>query len=229
MNQEMIGESAVMQALRRRILEVARSHMPCLITGETGSGKELVAWEIYKASGREPYIRQSCAGIPDGLIYAEYFGHRKGSFTGTTGGRNGKFAEADGGTLFLDEIGDFPLEHQPVLLRAMDPGEVTPLGENKSIKVDVRVIAATNRDLSELVSLGRFRKDLLFRLEGCVIEVPPLRERAEDIPLLIRHYATRAGEIREIDPEALELLVKYSWPGNVRELKYEIEGAVLRA
>ncbi len=205
-----------------------------LITGETGTGKELVARTIHSKSSRRsaPFVPVNCGAIPEGLMESELFGHTKGAFTDAVRTRNGLFQEADGGTIFLDEVGELPKELQVKLLRVLQEGEIRRVGDTKTIKVDVRVIAATSRDLEEEIKEGRFREDLYYRLNVIPIKVPPLRERKEDIELLagffLERYSCRyAKKIRGISPEAMELLLAYHWPGNVRELENVMERAVI--
>jgi anaerobic nitric oxide reductase transcription regulator len=233
---QIIGVSPVMQKLRQEIKLVARSDLAVLVTGETGTGKELVVREIHAASGRseEPLLYVNCAALPETLADSELFGHRRGAFTGATEDRPGKFEVADGGTLFLDEIGELPLSIQPKLLRALQQGEIQRVGVDRPLQVDVRVLAATNRDLAAEVQAGRFRADLLHRLQVYPITVPPLRERLEDLPLLAGTFCDLVrrrlgiGPVR-LDSQAQDLLVRYGWPGNVRELDNVLSRATLRA
>ncbi len=226
----MVGGSPGLKGVRALIDKVAPTAARVLITGENGSGKELVARAIHAASPRRqgPFIEVNCAAIPGELIESELFGHMKGSFTGAFADRPGKFELADGGTLFLDEIGDLSLAAQAKMLRALQEGEVTRVGGAKSMKVDVRVLAATNKDLEAEIAAGRFREDLLYRINVVPIEVPPLRERAADIPDLVAHFARRVVEsagiqARSFEPGAIERLQRRSWPGNVRELRNAVE------
>jgi DNA-binding NtrC family response regulator len=216
-------------ALGRR---AAASSIPVLIEGESGVGKELIARAIQGESGRaaRPFVIVNCGAISEKLVESILFGHEKGSFTGAVERHIGKFREADGGTLFLDEIGELPLEAQVKLLRALDDGEIDPVGARRPIRVNFRLISATNRDMLQLVREGRFREDLYYRLNVFPIRVPPLRERPDDVPELARHFLARfaaeeSRRIRRIGPGALELLARYAWPGNVREL----ENAMFRA
>jgi two-component system, NtrC family, nitrogen regulation response regulator NtrX len=202
--------------------------------GESGTGKELVAREVHQASrvARGPFIQVNCAAIPDDLIESELFGHEKGSFTGATEKQIGKFEQADRGTIFLDEIGDMSLKTQAKVLRVLQEGEVERLGSAKTIKVDVRVIAATNKALEEEIEQGHFREDLYFRLAVIPISVPPLRERAEDIPALVKHFAdvfSREHNVRtkRVSPAALDLLRRHRWKGNIRELRNTLERLVI--
>ncbi|HXH06336.1 MAG TPA: sigma-54 dependent transcriptional regulator [Vicinamibacterales bacterium] len=229
-----VGRSRKIQEVIRTIELVAQSRSTVLITGETGTGKELVARAIHDRSAQRemPLIKVSCAAIPETLLESELFGHVKGAFTGAVATKKGKFALADGGSIFLDEIGTMSPPLQAKLLRVLQEREFEPLGSERSQKVDVRVIAATNRDLRQLVAEGKFQEDLYYRLNVIPIALPPLRERREDIPLLVEHFiakhAQRAGRrIEGIEPEALAALQAYDWPGNVRELENTIERAVV--
>ncbi len=233
---ELLGHSRAMVHLRREIELVARSDFTVLVLGETGVGKELAARAIHAASRRRdaPLLYLNCAALPDTLAESELFGHTRGAFTGATQDRAGKFEMADGGTLFLDEIGELSPAIQPKLLRAIQEGEVQRLGSNKVVRVDARLLAATNRDLEEEVRAGRFRADLFHRLNTYPLTVPPLRERVEDIPVLAGHFceSTRrqlgVGLVR-LHPDSLQILTKYRWPGNVRELENVLSRAVLKA
>lgn len=233
---EILGTSKVIDVLRSEIELVARSDFTILILGETGVGKELVARAVHGHSGRssKPLLYLNCAALPESLAESELFGHVRGSFTGATVDRTGKFELADGGTLFLDEIGELSLEIQAKLLRAIQEGEVQRIGSEKMVKVDVRLLAATNRNLEEEVREGRFRADLFHRLNVYPVKVPPLRDRKDDIAILAGFFADRArvrlgcAQVR-ISDEALELLMTYFWPGNVRELDNVISRAVLKA
>jgi DNA-binding NtrC family response regulator len=226
-----VGTSRVMRALYERIARVALSPAPVLVTGESGTGKELVAAAVHRASGRRELLAVNCGAIPDQLLESELFGHVKGSFTGATGDTRGLFQAADGGTLFLDEIGELPLSLQPKLLRVLETGEVRRVGEVHSRRYDVRIIAATNRDLAAEVDEGRFREDLYWRLRVLQLEVPPLRERAGDVPLLIAAYAGRAAGTplgsKTLSPAAVDLLADYHWPGNVRQLLNTLESVLV--
>jgi two-component system nitrogen regulation response regulator NtrX len=233
---EIVGTSFAIRALLERIEKVAPTGARVLITGENGTGKELVARAIHRLSTRngEPFVEVNCAAIPSELIESELFGHRKGSFTGAHEDRAGKFEQADTGTLFLDEIGDMSLAAQAKVLRALQDGYVTRVGGEQSIKVDVRVIAATNKKLETEIQENRFREDLYFRLNVVPIHVPPLRERREDIPMLVRHFAAKAAEEqrlprRELTPGALGHLTRLDWPGNVRELRNTVERLLILA
>jgi len=231
----MIGESAPMRAVFDRIERVAPSHVPVLIQGETGTGKELVARALHEGSLRrsKPFLAENCAAVPANLLESELFGHTKGSFTGAIADRAGHFVAADGGTVFLDEIGDMPLPMQSKLLRVLQEGEVRPVGSNKTQKVDVRVVAATNKDLQAMVRAKTFREDLYFRLNVVAIRLPPLRERGKDIRLLARAFAERSeaevGRKLELSAEALDALERWTWPGNVRELENVLRRAAVFA
>ncbi|MGI9408319.1 MAG: sigma-54 dependent transcriptional regulator, partial [Hyphomicrobiaceae bacterium] len=214
----------------------AASNIPVLIEGESGVGKELIARAIQGESDRAgaPFVTVNCGAIPENLVESILFGHEKGSFTGASDKRKGKFQEADGGTLFLDEVGELPLDVQVKLLRALQEGEIDPVGSKKSVKVDFRLVSATNRDMIQLVKEGKFREDLYYRLNVFPVWVPPLRDRMQDVPHLTDHFITRfAAEegkrIEGIEPRALELLMQYSWPGNVRQLENAIFRAVVLA
>ncbi len=229
-----VGRSARMQEVIRMAELVAESRSTVLISGETGTGKELVARAIHDRSGQRdmPLIKVNCAAIPDTLLESELFGHRRGAFTGATTNKKGRFELANGGTIFLDEIGTMSLGLQAKLLRVLQEREFEPLGAERTLRVDVRVIAATNRDLKRLMADGAFAEDLYYRLNVIPIEIPPLRERREDIPVLVDHFvrkhAKRAGKrIEAIDQEARLMLQTYDWPGNVRELENTIERAVV--
>jgi two-component system nitrogen regulation response regulator NtrX len=230
----MVGESPAIRALRAQIEQAAPSNGRVLIFGENGTGKELVARSIHLQSLRAagPFVEVNCAAIPEDLIESELFGHTKGAFTGALVARKGKFELADGGTLFLDEIGDMSLKTQAKVLRVLQEQKVEPVGGSASVVVDVRVIAATNKDLAEAIRRGTFREDLFFRLNVIPFEVPPLRERRDDIPLLARHFvrdlsAEYGKRPKELSPAALELLAAQPWPGNVRELRNTIERVVI--
>jgi two-component system, NtrC family, nitrogen regulation response regulator NtrX len=227
---EIVGGSYAIRSVLERIEKVGRTDARVLITGENGSGKELVARALHRVSARAdaPFVEVNCAAIPSELIESELFGHVKGAFTGAHTDRTGKFEQADGGTLFLDEIGDMSLSAQAKVLRALQDGVVTRVGSEKAIRVNVRTIAATNQDLESLIEEGRFREDLYFRLNVVPIHIPPLRERRDDIPMLVRHFAERAIEEqrlppRRVAPDAVDRLGRMDWPGNVRELKNTVE------
>ncbi|XHH29836.1 sigma-54 dependent transcriptional regulator [Xanthomonas euroxanthea] len=218
----LVGHSPAMRNVHKRIGLAAASDLPVLITGETGTGKELVARALHRASARaaSAFVAVNCAAIPLELMESELFGHRKGAFSGATSDRIGLIREADGGTLFLDEIGDMPLPMQAKLLRFLQEGEVTPLGGRGAQKVDVRVLAATHRDLAAWVAAGQFRSDLRYRLNVVPIELPPLRERGQDIVLLAQYFLrTGDGAARALSADAQARLLAYPWPGNVRELR----------
>ncbi|MFN2317126.1 MAG: sigma-54-dependent transcriptional regulator [Gemmatimonadales bacterium] len=224
---EMVGFSKGMNAVRERIAQVAGTEARVLILGESGSGKELVAHAIHKAGSRasRAFISVNCAAIPRDLLESEMFGHERGAFTGATERRLGRFELADGGTLFLDEVGDLSQEAQAKLLRALESGEIQRLGAEKSRRVDVRVLAATNQPLEEAVAAGTFREDLYFRLNVFPIELPPLRARLDDLPPLVRHLAARINPRTPpvFTPDAVALMASYDWPGNVRELANIVE------
>lgn len=233
---EMIGRSAVMMEMTRFIQAVAPSEASVLILGESGTGKELVAKALHRGSPRaaRDLVTVNCAALAENLLESDLFGHEKGAFTGAQRQREGRFVQADQGTLFLDEIGEMALPLQAKLLRALQQGEVQRLGSDKPIRVDVRVLAATNRDLEAEVRAGNFREDLFYRLNVIALRVPALRERAEDIPLLAQHFLTRFStrnrkSLRGFTPRAMDALRRYSWPGNVRELENAIERAVILA
>jgi two-component system response regulator AtoC len=229
-----IYRSSKMADVLAMVSQVAHVRSPVLITGETGTGKELIARALHNEGGRrdEPFIAVNCSAIPPSLMESELFGHVKGAFTGADRNRSGMFSEADGGTLFLDEIGEFPLDMQPKLLRVLQEGEVRRVGDSKSQKVDVRILAATARDLQSQVEEGLFRDDLFFRLAVVELHVPPLRERSEDIPLLAEHFiesiCSRDGRRSlKMTAAAVASLQDYSWPGNVRELENFMEKTII--
>jgi two-component system, NtrC family, nitrogen regulation response regulator NtrX len=233
---DIVGQSPVMQALRQQIATAAPTTGRVLIHGENGSGKQLVARAIHQLSTRveQPFVEVNCAAIPEELIESELFGHEKGAFTGAVARRKGKFETANSGTLFLDEIGDMSLKTQAKVLRALEEQAFERVGGKDTIKVDVRVIAASNHDLHELIARGRFREDLFYRLNVIPIEVPPLRERKEDVPLLINHFIARFaaenGKRRKtVSVEALAYFLSYDWPGNIRELRNMVERLVIMA
>jgi two-component system, NtrC family, nitrogen regulation response regulator NtrX len=232
----MVGNSPALQKVRDLIAKVGPTAARVLITGENGTGKELVARALHEASPRRerPFIEVNCAAIPSELIESELFGHMKGSFTGAFADRAGKFEQADGGTLFLDEVGDMSLSAQAKLLRVLQEGVVTRIGGAKSIQVDVRVLAATNKDLDSEIVEGRFREDLLYRLNVVPIEVPALRERTEDIPALVAFFAEQLASSagvpgRKFADDAIRRLQSRSWPGNVRELRNAVERGLILA
>jgi formate hydrogenlyase transcriptional activator len=229
-----IGRSAVMRAMCKQLKIVAPTGSTVLILGETGTGKELVAQAIHNRSPRRdhPFVKVNCAAIPAGLIESELFGHERGAFTGAIGRRTGRFEMANGGTLFLDEIGDIPLELQPKLLRVLQEQEFERIGSTQTTRVNVRIVAATSRDLPRMVATREFRADLYYRLNVFPIRVPALRERLEDIPLLVRHfievYSSKAGKrVTDVPTETLNILSGHRWPGNVRELQNVIERAII--
>jgi two-component system nitrogen regulation response regulator NtrX len=231
---EMLGESPAMKKVREEIAKVAPTTGRVLVTGESGTGKELIAAEIHRQSkrGEGPFVKVNCAAIPSELIESELFGHEKGSFTGAAARRRGQFEAADGGTLFLDEIGDMSLSAQAKVLRALQTGEVTRVGSERLFTVDVRVVAATNKDLEVEVREGTFREDLFFRLNVVPIRAPALRERLDDVPLLAERFfllAVRENGIRPkpVEPEVYDRLKGYRWPGNVRELRNVCERMVI--
>src|SRR5215471_1550116 len=233
---DMIGWSHSMQHLSEQVSVVAPTNATVLILGESGTGKELVAREIHKASSRRdgPMVRVNCAAVPRDLFESEFFGHMKGAFTGALHDRIGRFELANGGTLFLDEVGEIPIELQSKLLRAIQEGEYERVGGNKTLKTDVRLVAATNRNLAEEVRKGRFREDLYYRLNVFPITLTPLRERKSDIPTLASHFLERACKefnkpLALMSGEALAALKAYDWPGNVRELQNVVERAVITA
>ncbi|MDL4615917.1 sigma-54-dependent response regulator transcription factor ZraR [Citrobacter amalonaticus] len=230
----MVGKSPAMQQLLSEIAMVAPSDATVLIHGDSGTGKELVARALHASSGRsdKPLVTLNCAALNESLLESELFGHEKGAFTGADKRREGRFVEADGGTLFLDEIGDISPMMQVRLLRAIQEREVQRVGSNQTISVDVRLIAATHRDLAEEVKVGRFRQDLYYRLNVVTIETPALRQRREDIPLLADHFRQRFAErnrkaVKGFTPRAMDLLIHYDWPGNIRELENAIERSVV--
>jgi two-component system nitrogen regulation response regulator NtrX len=231
---EMIGESVSLRALRQQIAVVAPTDGRAVIYGESGSGKELVARAIHAQSHRadRPFVELNCSAIPEELIESELFGHVKGAFTGASAARQGKFEAADGATLFLDEIGDMGLKTQAKILRVLEEGRVQPVGGNTWIGVNVRIIAATNKRIQDMIERGEFREDLYYRLNVIPFYVPPLRERLEDVPLLVEHFNQRFSAAykrtpKQFTPAAIERLQHYDWPGNVRELKNAIERIVI--
>lgn len=232
----MVGKSALMLELSEMIATVAPTNATVLISGESGTGKELVAQAVHSASERadKPFVAVNCAALTETLLESELFGHERGAFTGADKRREGRFMQADGGTLFLDEIGEIPLALQSKLLRALQQGEVQRVGSDTVLTVDVRVIAATNRDLYEEVQAGTFREDLYYRLNVIGLRVPALRERRDDIPLLADFFLRRFAEknrkaVKGATPQAMDALVRHDWPGNVRELENAMERAVIMA
>jgi formate hydrogenlyase transcriptional activator len=234
MFEDIVGSSEALRKVLRQVDKVAASDSTVLVLGETGTGKELIARAIHKRSRRaeRAFIGVNCAAIPPSLIASELFGHEKGAFTGATQRRMGRFESANGGTIFLDEVGDLPAEIQIALLRVLQEREIERVGSSRPIPVDVRVVAATHHDLNALVTEGKFRQDLLYRLNVVPIQMPPLRERVADIPLLVEYFIDRFGKragkrFRTIDKKSLEAFQTYGWPGNVRELQNVIERAVI--
>jgi formate hydrogenlyase transcriptional activator len=233
-DKEIIGRSPVFQNVLNQVQIVAKSDSVTLIQGETGTGKEVIARAIHNRSSRSqgPFVKLNCAAIPGPLLESELFGHERGAFTGAFAQTKGRFQQADGGTLFLDEIGDLPLELQPKLLRALQEQEFERLGGSVTIRVNVRVVAATNQDLSQLVANKQFRADLYYRLNVIPIDLPPLRERVQDIPLLVEHFirifSARMNKPIELVPEeVMEVLKAHDWPGNIRELQNFVERAAV--
>jgi len=232
----LVGESRAMQDLFQKLGKVKDTRVSVLVHGETGTGKELIARALHESSNRRErlFVAQNCAAIPENLLESELFGHKRGAFTGATEDKKGLFEIADGGTLFLDEIGELPLSLQAKLLRALQEGEVRPLGGASARRVDVRIVAATNRDLETEVREGRFREDLYYRLRVFPLSVPPLRERREDIPRIAEHFLERYAQefgkdVAGFEDEALAALTAYDWPGNVRELENEVQRLVIQA
>ena len=232
--QNIIGQSEVMQRIFQVVAQVSDLHANILIEGESGTGKELIARAIHTNSARAtgPFVPINCAAIPETLLESELFGYMRGAFTDARKDRRGLFQEASGGVLFLDEVGEIPLSLQAKLLRVLEDKEVRPLGANQGEKVDTRVVSASNRNLDELVRAGKFRQDLYYRLNVIRIELPPLRQRREDLPLLINHFIGKFAEavgrdIKGIDPAAMTVLQGHDWPGNIRELEHVLERAVL--
>jgi transcriptional regulator with GAF, ATPase, and Fis domain len=226
---EILGQSRIMLGLMSRILKVASSDSTVLITGESGTGKELIASALVSHSTRagKPFVKVNCAAIPEGLLESELFGHEKGAFTGAVSSRAGKFELADKGTMLLDEIGDMPLPVQAKLLRFLQEKEFQRLGGSRTVKVDLRIMAATNKDLEDLVAKGEFREDLYYRINVFRLDVPPLRVRKEDIPILAEFFSETGPKPKKIGHDAMEALRDYSWPGNVRELRNTIERACI--
>jgi two-component system response regulator HydG len=231
-----VGHSPAMQRVFEILGQVSGTNATVLVLGESGTGKELVARAIHANSPRSArrFVAVNCAALSEGLIESELFGHVKGAFTGAVAAKEGRIVYADGGTLFLDEVGDMPLATQAKLLRVLETREVQPVGGNSLQRVDIRLVAATNRDLRRMVREGTFREDLLFRLQVVAVELPPLRQRAGDVPLLMEHFlvelsAQHGRAVRGIAPEARAALVRYEWPGNVRELRNVVENMVLLA
>ncbi len=234
--QEMVGTSPVMRRVFETIQTVAPTDVTVLITGESGTGKELVARAIHRLSPRSgsPFVAVNCPALPGNVLESELFGYVKGAFTDARQDRKGLFQEAEGGTLFLDEIGDLPHDLQAKLLRVLQEKEIKPLGQNRTVKVDVRVLASTNQDLGKQISEGKFREDLFYRLNVVSLHLPPLRERMEDLPILVNHFLKKHGprlgkEGIRVAPEAMETLLSHDWPGNVRELENKIQQAMILA
>ncbi|HPB99261.1 MAG TPA: sigma-54 dependent transcriptional regulator, partial [Polyangiaceae bacterium] len=234
--EDLLAKSASMQEVFRTVAKVADFKTTVLISGESGVGKELVARAIHNRSARAKsrFVAVNCGAIPETLLESELFGHRKGAFTDASADRRGLFEEADGGTLFLDEVGELPLPLQVKLLRVLQDETIRRLGDNRDVRVDVRIVAATHRDLVAEIKANRFREDLFYRLNVLPIKLPPLRERRDDIPLLLDHFLSRNNvrlgtTVRGVDPEARRLLLEYAWPGNVRELENSIERAMVLA
>jgi DNA-binding NtrC family response regulator len=232
--EEIVGTSGALKAALEQVEVVAPTESTVLILGETGTGKELIARAIHNISSRSKraFVKLNCAAIPSGLLESELFGHERGAFTGAVAQKIGRFELANGGTLFLDEVGDIPLELQPKLLRVLQEHEFERLGSTRTQRVDVRMVAATNRDLEQMVADKQFREDLYFRLNVFPIRIPPLRDRAGDIPLLVRYYVEKYTQrmnkrIETIPEEAMAALCRYSWPGNIRELQNLVERAVI--
>jgi DNA-binding NtrC family response regulator len=231
---ELVGNAPVMLEVSRRIRLVAPRSTPVLIEGPTGSGKELVAEALHRLSprSRKPFVAINCAAIPEALLEAELFGHTRGAFTGAVQGRVGRIESADGGTLFLDEIGEMPLALQAKLLRFVESGELQRVGDNETLKVDVRIVAATHRPLAQHTQDGRFRADLYYRLAVFLIRTPALADHAQDLPLLVDHFLERMGReepMKRVDSDAMGKLAAHEWPGNVRELEHVLERAAILA
>jgi two-component system response regulator AtoC len=231
---KLVGDSAKMAELGRTIRKVAEYKTTILVTGESGTGKELVARAIHGASPRKdgPFVAVNCGAIPESLLESELFGHKKGAFTDAVRDKRGLFTEASNGTLFLDEIGEMPIGPQVKLLRVLQEQQVRPVGSTEDETVDVRVVAATTRDLAQDVKGGRFREDLFYRLNVIHLTIPPLRERREDLPRLVDHFLARTNtklgtHVKSVAPDAMKLITSYPWPGNIRELENTIERSVV--
>jgi len=230
----MIGSSVALKRMMRQVQVVAPTDSTVLILGETGTGKEIIARALHRLSPRKhlPFVSLNCAAIPTGLLESELFGYERGAFTGALSQKLGRFELANGGTLFLDEVGDIPLDLQPKLLRALQEKAFERLGSTKTIPIDIRLVAATNRNLAHMMGDGRFRRDLYYRLMVFPIVTPPLRDHAEDIPALVQHFVRKSAakmnrQIDTIPPETMKALVRWPWPGNVRELENFIERSVI--
>ena len=226
---KIVGESVAMRGVLKQIMKVAPTESTVLILGESGTGKELIATSIFEHSKRsdKPFVKINCAAMPEELLESELFGHEKGAFTGAVTRKSGKFEVANGGTIFLDEIGDMPLNLQAKILRVLQEREFDRVGGTKPIKVDVRFIAATNKNLENMVKEGRFREDLFFRLNVFTILLPPLKERKEDIPLIVERFLMDSPNKLGVNSAALQLLIGYAWPGNIRELQNTVERAAV--
>jgi transcriptional regulator with PAS, ATPase and Fis domain len=231
---EIVGTSRPMQEVFRKVEKVAATDISVFITGETGTGKELIAREIHRRSPRKdrPFVTINCGAIPENLLESELFGHVKGAFTGAVANKAGKFQAADAGTLFLDEIGEMPLNLQVKILRAIQERIVVRVGDTRSESVDIRILAATNRDLEEEIRLGRFREDLYYRLNVVNVHLPPLRERGDDIPVIARYLLSRYAreydtKVKGFSPNATVSIRKYDWPGNIRELENRLKKAIV--
>ncbi len=226
---EIVGESIAIRGVLSQITKVAPTDSTVLIMGESGTGKELAATSIYEQSRRsdKPFVKLNCAAMPEELLESELFGHEKGAFTGAVTRKSGKFEVANGGTFFLDEIGDMPMNLQAKILRVLQEREFDRVGGTKPIRVDVRFIAATNKNLEKMVQEGRFREDLFFRLNVLPIYLPPLRERKEDIPMLVERFLREAPKPARVDTTALQMMIGYNWPGNIRELQNVVERAAV--
>src|SRR5690606_8447887 len=216
-----VGQSRAMQDIYRPIARLRNADLTVLMTGESGTGKEVIARALHQFSRWKdgPFLAVNMAAIPRELIESELFGHEKGAFTGATQKNAGRFAQAEGGTLFLDEIGDMPFDAQTRLLRVLQEGEFTPVGGRRAVKAQVRIVAATHQDIRALVQSGKFREDLYYRLNVVPLHVPPLRERAEDIPALVQHFAAQSGHAKVFEAAAMQAIQAYRWPGNIRELE----------
>ena len=231
----LVGTSAEMQKLRRLIVTLARNGHPVLIEGESGTGKEVVARAIHFCGPRQssPFIPVDCGAIVATLMETELFGHAPGAFTGAVGSKDGLLVVARDGTIFLDEVGELPADLQPKLLRALQEREIRPVGGNRSVRINARIVAASNRDLKSAAQEGTFRKDLYFRLNGVHLRVPPLRERKDDVPLLVTHFLEKIASIDNVrwavSDEAMRVLLEYHWPGNIRELEHCLEHATVVA